>query len=268
VVASPQLVDDDPAPGRGRLAGKVVLVTGAARGMGAAEARACAAAGAAVVLGDVRTELGEAVADEIRAAGGQARFIELDVTDPARWEAAVALATGEFGALHGLVNNAGVVATARIDDTTLEAWNRVIAINQTGAFLGIKAVLPALRASGGGSIVNLSSVMAFVGGDHGGSIAYVATKGALFSLTKTAAMELGPEGIRVNSVHPGAIDTPMGAEADGATEEGRARMAAKSPLGRMGDSEEVAAAVVFLLSDDASYVTGSAMVVDGGRTAH
>ena len=257
----------------GRLAGKVVLITGAARGQGAAEARLCAAEGAAVVLGDVLDEEGEAVAREIVAAGGDARYVHLDISDEEDWARAVALAVDELGGLHGLVNNAAILRTENLQETTREIWEQVIAVNQTGPFLGMRAAIPAMRrthpAHPGGSIVNVSSVMAWLGGEGGVAAAYGATKGAIVALSKGAAMELAPLGIRVNSLHPGAIDTPMsdvgtGPEAPLA----RAQMEAMSPLNRFGTSEEVAWAALFLLTDEASFVTGSAMVVDGGYSIH
>jgi NAD(P)-dependent dehydrogenase (short-subunit alcohol dehydrogenase family) len=246
-----------------------VLISGAARGQGAAEARLCAAEGAAVVLGDILDEQGVAVAREIVAAGGQARFAHLDITQEDDWAQAVATAVEAFGGLHGLVNNAAILATEGIQDTTRELWERVIAVNQTGPFLGMRAAIPALRESGGGSIVNVSSVMAWLGGEGGTAAAYGATKGALLALSKAAAMELAPFGIRVNSLHPGAIDTPMTDAGTAASSPlARAQMAAMSPMYRLGRSEEVAWAALFLLTDEASFVTGSAMVVDGGYSCH
>jgi NAD(P)-dependent dehydrogenase (short-subunit alcohol dehydrogenase family) len=255
--------------GSDRLAGKVVLVTGAARGMGAAEARMCAREGAAVVLGDVLEAEGAAVAASIAADGGRARFVVLDVSRAEDWTRAVAVAVDEFGGLDGLVNNAGICPMENLEQTPLETWNRVIAVNQTGAFLGIQTALPALRRSGRGSIVNVSSVMALAGGRGGVAAAYAATKGALTAMSKGAAMELGKDNIRVNSLHPGTIDTPMSAEVSGPpTSEARRAFALMSPLEREGTSDEVAATVLFLLSDESSFVTGSEVVVDGGFTTH
>jgi NAD(P)-dependent dehydrogenase (short-subunit alcohol dehydrogenase family) len=251
-----------------RLAGKVVLITGAARGQGAAEAQLCAAEGAAVILGDVLDDEGEAVAREIAAAGGDARYVHLDISSEEDWARAVALAVDELGGLHGLVNNAAILRSENLQDTTREIWEQVIAVNQTGPFLGMRAAIPAMRRDGG-SIVNVSSVMAWLGGDGGVAAAYGATKGAIVALSKGAAMELAPLGIRVNSLHPGAIDTPM---TDVGTGPGaplaRSQMEAMSPLDRLGTSEEVAWAALFLLSDESSFVTGSTMVVDGGYSAH
>jgi NAD(P)-dependent dehydrogenase (short-subunit alcohol dehydrogenase family) len=252
-----------------RLAGKVVLISGAARGQGAAEARLCAAQGASVVLGDVLDEQGEQVAREIRDAGGVARYLHLDISREADWERAVTLAVDEHGALHGLVNNAAILRTETLVETTPEIWAEVIAVNQTGPYLGMRSAVPALRRAGGGSIVNVSSVMAWLGSAGGVTFAYGATKGAVTAMTKAAAMELAPLGIRVNSLHPGAIDTPMAAAGSAADERvDDAAMVAMSPLGRVGQSDEVAWAAVFLLSEEASFVTGSAMVVDGGYSIH
>jgi NAD(P)-dependent dehydrogenase (short-subunit alcohol dehydrogenase family) len=250
----------------GRLAGKTVLITGAARGQGEAAARLCAQEGASVVLADIRTELGEAVAAEI---GEQARFVELDVTDERAWARAVRTATDEFGALHGLLNNAGIFLPEPLDETPLELWNRVVAVNQTGPYLGMRAAVPAIKRSGGGSIVNVSSILARLGSEGGAGFAYCGTKGALLAMSKAAAMELAKDGIRVNSLHPGVIDTPMNDVAPGnASHEARRAMEAQSPLNRYGRPEEVAYAAVFLLSDESSFVTGSEMYVDGGFTAH
>ncbi|MDO8211146.1 SDR family NAD(P)-dependent oxidoreductase [Conexibacter sp. CPCC 206217] len=253
----------------GRLDGKVVLVSGAARGMGEADARVCAREGAAVVLGDVLLAEGEAVAASIVADGGRAAFVQLDVSSAEDWKRAVAVAVDEFGGLDGLVNNAGICPTENIEQTTLESWQRVLAVNQTGTFLGMQTALPALRAAGSGSIVNVSSVMSFCGGQGGIAAAYAATKGAIQAMSKGAAMEFGRDAIRVNSIHPGTIDTPMAAAAGGPVD-GDARRAfqAMSPLNREGTPEEVAATVLFLLSDESAFITGSEVVVDGGFSTH
>jgi NAD(P)-dependent dehydrogenase (short-subunit alcohol dehydrogenase family) len=250
----------------GRLAGKVVLITGAARGQGEAAARLCAREGASVVLGDVLTDLGESVAAEI---GTTARFTRLDVTSEADWERAVELATTEFGGLHGLLNNAGIFRPETLDETATDLWDRVVAVNQRGPYLGMRAAVPAMRRSGGGSIVNVSSILANLGSEAGVGFAYCATKGALLAMSKAAAMGLAADRIRVNSLHPGVIDTPMNDVAPGnASAEARAAMEAQSPMNRYGRPEEVAWAALFLLSDEASFVTGSEMTVDGGFTAH
>jgi NAD(P)-dependent dehydrogenase (short-subunit alcohol dehydrogenase family) len=247
-----------------RVAGKVALISGAARGQGAAEARMFAREGAAVVLGDVLLQQGEQVAREIAAAGGDAVFVPLDVTREADWTAAVALAEERFGRLDILVNNAGILGRPGILATTPELWQHVVAVNQTGPFLGMRAAIPAMRRAGGGSIVNISSALATVG--YGESASYTAAKGALTALTRTVAVELAREGIRVNVVHPGVIDTPMVDDAMGDDEAGRAAQLEVAPMRRIGRAEEVAAAVLYLASDEASFVTGATLPVDGGLT--
>jgi NAD(P)-dependent dehydrogenase (short-subunit alcohol dehydrogenase family) len=249
----------------GRLAGKVVLISGAARGQGDAEARLLAREGAKVVLGDVLVREGSTVARQIVDDGGEAVFVELDVTQERAWQQAVDRACAEFGRLDVLVNNAGITRRPGIEATTLEVWNEVIAVNQTGTFLGMRAVIPALRRAGSGSIVNISSICALVG--TGTGAAYHASKGAVYALTKTAAVELAKDRIRVNSIHPGAIDTPMLDDALGDDVEARREAVVAHPLGRMGTAEEIAFAVLYLASDESAFVTGSALVVDGGFTA-
>ena len=248
-----------------RLDGKVALISGAARGMGAAEARLFAREGAPVVLGDVLEAEGQAVAAEVAAKGGHAVFTRLDVTREDDWASAVALAESRFGGLHVLVNNAGIGAAGLVEDTTVEAWDRVMAINAKGVFLGTKAAIPALRRAGGGSIVNISSQLGLVGMDDS-SPQYTASKGAVRLLTKTTALQYARERIRANSVHPGPIVTPMTERrrADPATYQ---RMLSRIPLGRYGEAEEVAYAVLYLASDESAFVTGSELVIDGGWTA-
>jgi cyclopentanol dehydrogenase len=191
-----------------RLAGKVALISGGARGMGAVEARLFAKEGASVVIGDILDAEGQQTEKDIREAGGEAVFVHLDVTREADWETAVALAVDRFSKLDILVNNAGVGGAGRIEDTTLETWNRVMDVNATGVFLGTRAVIPAMRAAGGGSIVNISSQLGLVGVDNS-SAQYQASKGAVRLLTNATAIQHARDRIRANSVHPGAIATPM-----------------------------------------------------------
>jgi 3alpha(or 20beta)-hydroxysteroid dehydrogenase len=236
-----------------RLAGKTAIISGAARGMGAAHARRFVAEGAKVVLGDILDAEGEALAAEL---GANARYVRMDVTSPDDWAAAVALAVKDFGGLHILVNNAGIFGGAALVDHPLDLWHRIIEINLTGSFLGVRAATTALVASGSGSIINISSVAGMRGAP--GGAAYVASKFGVRGLTKAVAAELAPFGVRCNSVHPGIIDTPM---AEGLNTQGY-----DYPLGRMARSEEVTNLVLYLASDDASYSTGAEFVVDGGLT--
>ncbi len=235
----------------GRVDGKVALISGAARGMGASHARLLAAEGARVVLGDVLDDEGRAVAEEI---GDAARYVHLDVTSPDDWAAAVGLTLNAFGTLNVLVNNAGIVYRRRLRNLERERWQRVLDVNLTGTMLGMRAVIEPMTAAGGGSIINMSSIQAMRGtpGNHG----YVASKWAIRGLTKSAALELAPNNIRVNSLHPGMIRTPMTAHMP--------EDLVSSPLGRIGEPVEVSTFVLFLASDESSFATGAEFVMDGG----
>jgi cyclopentanol dehydrogenase len=247
-----------------RLKGKVALVSGGARGQGAAEARLFASEDARVVIGDVLDTDAAATAKEINSkSGGHAvAAVHLDVTRAADWRAAVDCCQREFGGLDILVNNAGVFNTTGLEETSEELWDTIVNINQKGVWLGMKFAVPAMRHRGGGSIINISSVAGLTGST--GSTAYHGTKGAVRLLTKAAAVQYGPEKIRVNSVHPGIIATQM---IDIIPKEQRQRFTAFVPLRREGTAEDVAKVVLFLASDDASYVTGAEFIVDGGLTA-
>ena len=244
----------------GRFDEKVVIVTGAARGQGEAEARLFASQGAKVLLADVLDEQGEAVAADI---GANARYVHLDVSDEGQWATAIAAAVEFGGGLDALVNNAAILRPAAIEDTSLEDYMSVINVNQVGCFLGMKAAMPAMRDSGGGSIVNISSIDGI--GSKNGLISYTASKFAIRGMTKTAAMEWGRFGIRVNSVHPGGVNTVMGNPH--AMPEVETVPYQNQAIQRIGQPDEIAAAVAFLASDEASYVTGTELVVDGGWLA-
>lgn len=248
-----------------RLAGKVALISGGARGMGAVEARLFAREGARVVVADVLESEGRQVEAAIRGTGGDGVFVHLDVSSEVDWSAAVAAAVARFGKLDVLVNNAGIGGAGRIEETTLEAWTRVMTVNATGVFLGTRAAIPAMRAAGGGSIVNISSQLGLVGVETS-SPQYQASKGAVRLLTKATAIQYARERIRANSVHPGPIATPM-TEARRADPEHYQLMVSRIPLGRYGEPEEVAYGVLYLASDESSFVTGSELVIDGGWTA-
>ena len=244
-----------------RVDGKVALISGAARGQGEADARLLAAEGAKVVIGDVLDEQGAAVATSI---GDAARYHHLDVRRADDWQRVVAFAVSTFGRLDVLVNNAGIIKVGSIVELTVEDYLEVFEVNQLGCFLGMKAAIPAMRVAGGGSIINISSV----GGLRGRPMtaAYAATKFAIRGMTKCAALEVGHDGIRVNSVHPGSIDTDMTRGAEFADIDKQAYHAAL-PIPRVGTPEDVAQVVLFLASDDSRYCTGAEFVVDGGQTA-
>lgn len=247
-----------------RLAGRVALVTGAASGIGAAVARRLAGEGAAVLVTDVQDEAGAQVVTSIGESGGRAAYAHLDVTSEGEWESAVAAATGDLGGLDILVNNAGMADQQPIEETSLQDWYKTIMIDQTGVFLGMKAAEAALAASRHGSVINISSIFGASGG-FGTSPAYHAAKGAVRTLTKNVALHWADRGIRVNSVHPGFINTPMLDRVKGTPLE-RA-MLEMTPMARLGMPAEVAAGVAYLASDDASFVTGLELYIDGGYTA-
>jgi len=248
-----------------RLEGKVAIISGGARGMGAAEAKLFAREGAKVIICDVLEDEGRQTEAEINEVGGDAVFVKLDVTSQDEWENAVNTAIERFGKLDILVNNAGIIVQSTIEDMTVELWDKVMDVNAKGVFLGTKTAIPHMKGAGGGSIVNISSISGIVGQEYVNA-GYNASKGAVRIFTKAAAVQYAKENIRVNSIHPGPIATPMTAEGR-ADPERVALTLDRTPLGRYGEPEEVANAVLFLASDEASYVTGSEIVVDGGYTA-
>lgn len=247
-----------------RLEGKVALISGGARGQGACEGRLFAQEGAKVVLTDILDEEGEAVAAEIRESGGEAVYLHLDVTQEQQWQDVIQATVDRYGKLDILVNNAGIFPMFRVEETTVDLWEQVMDINVTGVFLGTKHAIPAMRAAGGGSIINISSVAGLVGGSR--ASAYSASKGAVRILTKNTAVQHAADGIRANSVHPGIIVTQMTEELL-SDEDRRAERLTGTPIGRFGTVDDVAYGVLFLASDESSYVTGSELVIDGGSTA-
>jgi 3alpha(or 20beta)-hydroxysteroid dehydrogenase len=246
----------------GRLDGKIAVVTGAARGQGEAAVRAFVAEGAKVLIADINDTDGKKLADDL---GDAAIYQHLDVGEEAGWAGAIERVTAEFGLPTVLVNNAGILHFAELASTTLADYERVIKVNQIGAFLGMRSVVEPMSEAGGGSIINVSSVEGLAGMPF--LIAYTASKFAIRGMTKVAALELGAKNIRVNSVHPGVIDTKMISEAVGGVEIDLSRVGEKVALGRVGKPEEIARLVVFLASEDSSYCTGSEFVADGGATA-
>ena len=248
-----------------RLEGKVAIVSGGARGMGAAEAKLFASEGAKVVIGDVLEDEGRKVEAEINETGGAAVFIPLDVVSESDWQRAVSTTVERFGKLDILVNNAGIAVWGVLEDTTNEDWDRVMDVNAKGVFLGTKAAIPEMRKAGGGSIINISSVSGLIGQESVQPV-YNASKGAVRIFTKAAAIQYAKEGIRVNSVHPGSVNTKMIADRINSPE-GRERSRSITPLGRVAEPIEIAYGVLYLASDEASFVTGSELVIDGGFTA-
>ena len=248
-----------------RLEGKVAIITGGARGQGATEAKMFASEGAKVVIGDIRDELGMQVEAEIRELGGEAVYLHLDVTSEDDWQRAVDTAEQRFGKVDVLVNNAAIVLRKDIEETTSDDWDTIMDINAKGVFLGTRAAIPAMRRSGGGSIINISSISGLV---SIGPPAYIATKGAVRLFTKSTAIQYASENIRANSIHPGSVDTDMRREGmgDQTPEEIQARVD-NIPLGRVGTTEDISYGAIFLASDEASFMTGSELVIDGGYTA-
>jgi len=246
----------------GCLDGKVAIITGAARGQGAAAARVFVDEGARVVIADVLDDAGKQLADEL---GENAYYRHLDVSSEDEWASVVDEAVQTFGAVNILVNNAGVLHFSSVEDTTLADYERVVRINQFGCFLGMRAVVKPMRTAGGGSIVNLSSVEGLAGMPF--TVAYAASKFAIRGMTKVAALELGRDNIRVNSVHPGMIDTKMVRDAIGGIEIDVTPVTNKLAIKRVGRAEEIAQLVLFLASDRSSYSTGAEFVADGGSTA-
>ena len=238
-----------------RLEGRVAIVTGGARGQGASHAERLAREGAAVVSVDVLDEAGEATAARLRDDGLDVTYRHLDVTDPDGWRAIV----DGCARLDVLVNNAGIIHVAPLADERLEDWNRLLAVNATGTLLGMQAAIPAMRTAGGGSIVNVASIFGVTGSE--GYVAYTASKAAIIAMTKTAALELAADGIRVNAICPGGVSTPMNEQ------EPEGGVVPLTPLGRRAHVSEISGAVAYLASDDASFVTGTELVIDGGYLA-
>ncbi|PXX55621.1 3alpha(or 20beta)-hydroxysteroid dehydrogenase [Nocardia tenerifensis] len=249
----------------GRLVGKVALITGATGGIGQATAELFAREGAGLVVTDIAQDAVEGLAASLHAEGADVLAARLDVSSQENWSEAIELARRRFGRLDVLVNIAGVVDWPGIEETTKDAWDRVVAVNQTGTWLGMKTAMPLLRASGNASVINTSSVLGIVG--SGAAAAYQASKGAVRLLTKTAAVEYATRGVRVNSVHPGVIATPM--IQDLLDQQGDQQPdIVRTPMRRAGSPAEIAPMMLFLASDESSFVTGAEFVVDGGLTAH
>lgn len=245
-----------------RLLNKVVLITGGASGIGAGHVRLFAEAGAKVLVCDIDEELGRSVADDVKRKGGEAVFFRLDVADEGNWKKAVAEAVSRFGSLTTLVNNAGVFIPGGVESETNEGWNRLVAINQTGVWLGMKTAMPELLKTGNAAIVNVSSIYGIVGSPR--AIAYHATKGAVRVMSKSAAIEYARRGVRVNTVFPGVIKTPALSDVP---EDMMRELEDGIPMGRIGIPEDIAYCSLYLCSNEAQFVTGSEFVIDGGATA-
>lgn len=251
-----------------RLKGKVALITGGARGMGAAEARIFAQEGAKVIIADILEDDGRQTEALINETGGDAVFVRLDVARREDWDAAISVAVERFGKLDILVNNAGVGVVGSIEDTTVEAWDAVMDVNAKGVFLGTQAAIEGMRRQGtGGSIINISSISGMIGQTQVNA-GYNASKGAVRIFTKTAAVQCAADGIRVNSIHPGPIQTAMTQDGwESAERDGDFALTDSAPMGRYGKPEEVAYGALYLASDESSFVTGAELVIDGGVTA-
>ncbi|MEC7836105.1 MAG: glucose 1-dehydrogenase [Chloroflexota bacterium] len=247
----------------GRLDGKVAIISGGAKGQGAEEARIFAEEGAKIIIGDILDKDGMQIESEIVERGGEAKFVHLDVSLEEDWIKVVDLAIAEYGKLDILVNNAGILLMKGVEDTSSEEWDNIQNINSKGVFLGSKTVIPAMRKSGGGSIINISSIAGLIGSKFS---AYGASKGLVRTLTKSIAVNHGHEGIRCNSVHPGIIETDMVSDMIG-TQEGKEYQLNRTPLKVIATSRDVAFGVLYLASDESRYVTGSELVIDGGITA-
>ena len=247
----------------GRLDGKVAIISGGAKGQGAEEARLFAQEGAKVIIGDILDREGMQIESEIAEQGGEAKFVHLDVSSEEDWSRTVDLSMSEYGRLDILVNNAGILLMKGLEETSGQEWDNIQNINSKGVFLGSKTVIPAMRESGGGSIVNISSIAGLIGSKF---TAYGASKGLVRTLTKSVAVNHGHEGIRCNSVHPGIIETDMVSEMSG-SQEGREYQLNRTPLKVIATSRDVALGVLYLASDESRYVTGSELVIDGGITA-
>ena len=248
-----------------RLEGKVALISGAARGQGAAEAKLFASEGAKVVIADILDVEGQRLEAEIAETGGQCVYVHLDVSSEEDWRKAVATTVSRFGKLDILVNNAGIFPPVSLEETSEELWDQVMDINGKGVFLGTKHAIPEMRRAGGGSIINISSTAGLVGSAQ--APAYSASKGAVRLLTKSTAIQYAAENIRANSVHPGIIETSMTLPTVLADKASRRERIERTPLGRIGVPDDVAYGVLFLASDESSFMTGSELVIDGGRTA-